>query len=58
MLKNCVKPIKNIENRQTCRKFVEKLQKLPKTIKNHPKPSKIVQIAQIFKKTFRNVENP
>ena len=31
-MKNCIKPLKNIENRQTCRKFVEILPKLPKTI--------------------------
>ena len=36
-MKNCIKPLKNIENRQTCRKLVQKLPKLPKTINKPPK---------------------
>ena len=40
MLKNYKKPLKISKNRQIWRKFVENLQKLPKTINKPPKTFK------------------
>ena len=57
MLKNCKKPLKISKNRQTFRKFVENLAKLPKTINKPPKTFKNRQnYPKSVKRTFRNVQ--
>ena len=56
MYKNCKKPLKIIEKPSRCRKFVENLPKLPKTINKSPKTFKNRKMSKIFKKNIQECQ--